>query len=235
MPFPAYTPTPTRLVTLNEADDQEDLSAATTNVSLEQLADGVAWLDGNTVKTGGGTFTGLVTFGDGATIGAGQPFTVDPEQIFLSPPIADDWTTVAASMIRSADGVASSRAMAVPKSPGVAYQQLALADGATIDGIRIYITANAAPAPAAKALLSFIRRAKSTGVDAAPIAANTDPSSATGYHTFELLFSDHTIDNATYWYFIVLEGETDPDGDYVTWHGSDARVSLSAITPLCHG
>lgn len=44
MPFPAYTPTPTQLVTLNEADDAEDPSAARTNVSLEQLADAIAYV-----------------------------------------------------------------------------------------------------------------------------------------------------------------------------------------------
>jgi hypothetical protein len=44
MPFGDYTPTPTQLITLSEADDEEDLAAATTNVSLEQLADAIAYL-----------------------------------------------------------------------------------------------------------------------------------------------------------------------------------------------
>lgn len=45
MAFPEYTPTPTQLVTLAEADDDEPLAAATTNASLEQLADGIAYTD----------------------------------------------------------------------------------------------------------------------------------------------------------------------------------------------
>lgn len=45
MGFPAYTPSPVRLVTLSEADGDENLSSATTNVSLEQLADGIKYLD----------------------------------------------------------------------------------------------------------------------------------------------------------------------------------------------
>jgi hypothetical protein len=51
MAFPAYTPTPTRLVTLSRADGSEKLRASTTNVSLEQLADGIAWLDQSKQET----------------------------------------------------------------------------------------------------------------------------------------------------------------------------------------
>ncbi len=43
MAFPPYTPTPTKIVTLSRADGSEPLQAATTNVSLEQLADAVAY------------------------------------------------------------------------------------------------------------------------------------------------------------------------------------------------
>lgn len=46
MAFPPYTPTPTKLVTLARADGSELLSAATTNVSLEQLADAIAYIHG---------------------------------------------------------------------------------------------------------------------------------------------------------------------------------------------
>ncbi len=44
MSFPTYTPTPTEPGDLVEADGSEPLQAATTNVSLEQLADWIAWL-----------------------------------------------------------------------------------------------------------------------------------------------------------------------------------------------
>lgn len=54
MSFVTYTPTPTRLVTLTEADGSEPLEAATTNISLEQMADGILWLDQNTPKNTGG-------------------------------------------------------------------------------------------------------------------------------------------------------------------------------------
>lgn len=43
MAFIGYTPTATKLVTLTYADGGEDLNAATTNVSLEQLADAVLY------------------------------------------------------------------------------------------------------------------------------------------------------------------------------------------------
>jgi hypothetical protein len=58
MAFPAYTPTPTRLVTRSRADGSEKLRASTTNVSLEQLADGIQWLDENRLSTTGGTISG---------------------------------------------------------------------------------------------------------------------------------------------------------------------------------
>lgn len=46
MAFIGYTPTPTKLVTLTYGDGNQTLSAATTNVSLEQLADAVAYCQG---------------------------------------------------------------------------------------------------------------------------------------------------------------------------------------------
>lgn len=60
MAFTAYVPTPNELVTLNRADGSELLSAATTNVSLEQLADGVVWINGYYARPK--TWTALQTF-----------------------------------------------------------------------------------------------------------------------------------------------------------------------------
>lgn len=51
MSFVTYNPTAVRFESLSEADDQEQLSAATTNVSLEQIADGLLWVTGRAVNS----------------------------------------------------------------------------------------------------------------------------------------------------------------------------------------
>lgn len=69
MPFEDYTPTSTQLVTLSEADDDEPLEASTTNVSLEQLADGIVYVDNiasAALPLAGGTMTGGLTLDDSA-------------------------------------------------------------------------------------------------------------------------------------------------------------------------
>lgn len=53
MPFADYTPSPVQLVTLSEADGSEPLGAGTTNVSLEQLADGVQYLNERAIQADG--------------------------------------------------------------------------------------------------------------------------------------------------------------------------------------
>lgn len=68
MSFVDYTPTPTQLTTLSEADDQEPLEAATTNVSLEQLADAYAHLDEDKLSAPGGVVSGNVQFEDNVQV-----------------------------------------------------------------------------------------------------------------------------------------------------------------------
>ncbi len=61
MSFVAYTPTPVEPGDLSEADDQEPLAAATTNVSLEQLADWITWLkDRHSTYNGSGSGAGVI-------------------------------------------------------------------------------------------------------------------------------------------------------------------------------
>ncbi len=100
MAFITYTPIAAKLGDLTYGDGNQLLTAATTNVSLEQLADGVKWLNdfvdgvftpvhtwsatqtfangivisgGNISFTGGATITGTsITFSGGATISSGS-------------------------------------------------------------------------------------------------------------------------------------------------------------------
>lgn len=67
MSFVTYTPTPVHFTTLSEADGVEPLQAATTNVSLEQIADGMVHLDQDKLSAPGGVVTDPVTFGDTVT------------------------------------------------------------------------------------------------------------------------------------------------------------------------
>lgn len=74
MSFTPYAPVPTKLVTLTRADGAEPLNSATTNVSLEQLADGVAWLNNiaDNLYSQVHTWTALQTFQDGVAISGGS-------------------------------------------------------------------------------------------------------------------------------------------------------------------
>jgi hypothetical protein len=105
MAFVTYTPPAggTRLVTLSEADGSERLKAATTNVSLEQLARGVIWLDSNLLHAPGGVVTGGLEITNNVIIGG--TLDVTGNVTFEGTLDVDDGLSVTASA--SIDGVAT--------------------------------------------------------------------------------------------------------------------------------
>lgn len=202
MPFPEYTPVPTRLVTLAEADDGEQLAAATTNVSLEQLADGILWVDSNSVRV---------------------------------PAIVDQWTALRTPVINEVSKSSSSFNITIPPTDQ-GSQLIDLPSGVTIDALRVYIdpSAHVSLPTINKFIMSIIRRERSTNVETTVLSNTEDPSGSTGvydaYHVIEATFSDHTIDNALYTYYVRVFGEDGMNTQNVAWHGSSVRVSMSAAS-----
>ncbi len=75
MAFITYTPTPVKLAGLTYADGNQGLAASTTNVSLEQLADAIAWLNDavdTNIYGAAHTWSALQTYSAGITISAGS-------------------------------------------------------------------------------------------------------------------------------------------------------------------
>lgn len=183
MPFLSYTPTATRLVTLSESDGSERLKAATTNVSLEQLADGIKWLDDSKLDV------------------AVDPRSVTRvQQAFFSTDDATKW-----SINQYGDAIQE-----LTHTTAYASSPLLLPHGAVLTSVSVRVVAETGHGalPATMPAIHLIRHASPahTSLGSASDSSGT-PGAYESTHNITISGLSVTVDRTLYRYSVRLSGE----------------------------
>ena len=110
------------------------------------------------------------------------------------------------------------------------FQVLDLPHGSTLTAVKVYLLRNPTgvlPGVRVRMILQRKRMADNTGVDL--VSLLEDPTSLIAsyeaYHGFEASGLSEVIDNNQYLYSVILNGESNPDGTYVEFHGAVTTIA----------
>jgi hypothetical protein len=194
-------------------------------IAANTVGDAIRELGLEKAALSGAAFLGPVSVADPQTL------TIGHDRLVLSPAITNVWRRLGTMLHGDFDDAISTTNITIGEgNPG--RQLIDLPNGTVINGVRTAIDrVNTGTLPGTRFSVAIGRKTLSTGVVSYIVSGTADPTNTLAayeaFHQFDITFSDITIDNSTYVYWVEVIGELPSNSSNVVWHGSMVRVSLA--------